>query len=68
MDKLVWDIISKSNVLLILISLVVLSVLLFASPFILKKIFSRKNNLCVCGEKINPTDKFCPKCGKKVGK
>jgi len=68
MDKLVWDIISKSNVLWILIIIVVLSILAFALPFIFKKIFSRKNNLCVCGEKLKSTEKFCPKCGKKVEK
>ena len=61
MDPLMWDIISESNVLHILIALVGL-------PFILKKIFSKKEKICVCGEKLKPTDQFCPKCGKKVEK
>ena len=68
MDPLMWNIISESNVLHILIALVGFSVLAFALPFILKKIFSKKEKICVCGEKLKPTDQFCPKCGKKVEK
>jgi len=66
MDKIISD--AVSQFLWVLIAIVVLSVLVLALPFILRKAFSKKRNLCVCGEKINPTDKFCPKCGKKVEK
>lgn len=65
MDKLVWD--AVSQVLWILILIVVLSALAFSLPFIFRKVFSRKN-FCACGEKLKPTDTFCPKCGKKVEK
>lgn len=55
------------DLLKIAIIIIVLSALAFALPFILRKIYKRKN-VCVCGEELKPTDAFCPKCGKKVEK
>jgi len=66
MDKIIWD--AVSQVIWILVAIVVLTILAFTLPFILRKSFSKKTNICVCGEKINSTNQFCQKCGKKVGK
>ena len=66
MNKLLSDAISQ--VVWILVAIVVLTILAFSLPFIFKKIFSRKSNICICGEKLEQKEKFCPKCGRKVEK
>ena len=65
MDEIIWGPIKE--VLWIIVIIVVLSLLAFASPFIFRKLFSRKN-ICTCGQKLNPKDEYCPRCGKKVEK
>lgn len=55
------------QVMWIVIVIVALLVLIFLLPFILRKIYSRKK-LCICGQKLNSNDTYCPKCGKKVEK
>ena len=58
---------SMTSALWIALVLVVVLVLIFALPFIFRKLFSRKN-ICTCGQKLKPTDEYCPRCGKKVEK
>jgi hypothetical protein len=65
MEKILWD--SLSPVIWILVLMVILSIVIFVFPIILKKMFV-KNKYCTCGAKLENTDKFCSKCGKQVEK
>jgi hypothetical protein len=63
MEPIVWN--AVKQVIWIIAIIAILSILAILLPLILRKRFSRKNS-CVCGHKIQATDTFCPKCGKKV--
>lgn len=65
MEEIVWK--AVSQVIWVIVIIVVLSLLAFSLPFIFRKLFSRQK-ICICGQKLKPTDAFCPNCGKKVEK
>jgi zinc-ribbon domain len=65
MDPIIWS--AVKQVIWVIAIIIVLSILAILLPFILRKRFSRKSS-CACGHKLQITDTFCPKCGKKVEK
>jgi hypothetical protein len=65
MEPMVWN--AVKQVIWIIAIIVVLTILAFLLPFIFRRTLSKKN-ICVCGQRLQPADTFCPKCGKKVEK
>jgi rRNA maturation endonuclease Nob1 len=56
------------SILQMIFILILLGLAALLIPWIISKILKSRQRICECGQKLNPEDVFCPRCGKRVEK